>query len=265
MMLNLPNLESAFNGKTQEQILDALHKYRKELNFLLMNLDESNMPSIAGRLDGLDGSFSLIDQQLDSITLAVGNAQGDISALQITAGEIQTAVTNLDGDFSTLSQTVGNISTTVYDANAGLGAAWSAISQNASDITLKVSASYVNNAVDDLDDYLTGAEIALRVNQAGSSVKIQADHIDLLGITRIYDPLNTTRYIEFSGNEMRLNGTGDQTIIFSGSASLTNRDNSESLEISAFGDLYFYTAASFDISDVGNIVWGSHTAPAHYS
>ena len=205
MNLTIPNINIS-DGNNKE-IVDTLHRYRKELNFLLMNLDESNMPAIAGRLDGIDGSFSLIQQDLDAITLAVGNAQGDISALElradgidlavsnnagsisalsITVDGISSTVSNQAGQISTINQTVSGISTTVYSATTGLGAAWSAINQNANAISLKVSASYVDNAVGDLDDDLTGAEIALRVNQAGSNIKIQANHIDLIGITTLY-------------------------------------------------------------------------------
>ena len=175
MMLNLPNLESAFNGKTQEQILDALHKYRKELNFLLMNLDESNMPSIAGRLDGLDGSFSLIDQQLDSITLAVGNAQGDISALQLRADGIDLSVSSLDGDLSALQITVGGIQSTVSSHTTTIGTHTSQITQLGNAISSVVSFTDV-----------TGNQIASKINQTATTITIAASKIDLKGITTLW-------------------------------------------------------------------------------
>ena len=205
MNLSIPNIN--ISDGSNKEIVDVLHRYRKELNFLLMNLDESNMPGIANRLDGMDGSFSLINQDLESITLAVGNAQGDISALSLRADGIDLAVAGLSGDFSSLSltvngisstvsshtgsistinQTVSGIQSTVASHSSTIGTIQSSITQMANEISLKVSASYVNGAVDDLDDTLTGAEIALRVNQAGSNIKIQASHIDLIGITTLY-------------------------------------------------------------------------------
>ena len=196
MMLNLPDISQAFNGNTNEQILDSLQKYRKELNFLLMNLDESNMPEIAGRLDGIDGSFSLIQQDLSSITLAVGNAQGDISALSLRADGIDLAVSNNAGSISALSLTVDGISTTVSNQAGQI----STINQTVSGIQTTVSSHTTTigthtSQITQLDSEIssvvswtdvTGNMVASLINQTATTITLQASKIDLTGITTIY-------------------------------------------------------------------------------
>lgn len=263
MNLSIPNINIS-DGNNKE-IVDVLHRYRKELNFLLMNLDESNMPGIASRLDGMDGSFSLINQEIDSITLAVGNNSGDISSLQLTAEGIQTQVSNNEGDISTLTQTVDGIQTTVSSHDSLLGTHTSQITQLSNEISLKVSASYVNGEIDDLDDSLTGAEIALRVNSAGSSIKIEADHIELDGITRIYDVNSSSGYVEFIGNQLQFNGVGNNAIIFGNNASIWNYSINDDLGIGADGDILFTTSGYVDFSNVGNIDWGTNYPSATYA
>ena len=253
MMLNLPDISQAFNGNTNEQILDSLQKYRKELNFLLMNLDESNMPSIAGRLDGIDGSFSLIQQDLSSITLAVGNAQGDISALSITVGGISTTVSNHTGQISTINQTVSGIQSTVSSHTTTIGTHTSQITQMSNNISSIVSFTDV-----------TGDQIASKINQTATTISLSASKIDLTGITRIYDPANTAKYAEFTGNQLTLVGTGSKSLIFSNKASISANDTYDSLMLGSIGSIYL-SATLLQLDDIGGISWGANTAPAAYA
>ena len=188
MKLNVPNIN--LTGDNNQEIIDILHRYRKELNFLLMNLDESNMPGVANRLEGLDGSFSQISQEVDAITLAVGNAQGDIASLQLTATGLQTQVSNQAGDISTLTQTVDGIQTTVNSHSTTLGQHSSSITQLSSSISSKVSYTDYN-----------GNTIASLINQTATTISISADKINLTGITTLY---STT-----SGRYARYNAAGD--------------------------------------------------------
>ena len=52
--INLPNIDITEDNlkseETMKQLVDTLFKYKKELNYLLMNLDEENMPSIIKRV-----------------------------------------------------------------------------------------------------------------------------------------------------------------------------------------------------------------------
>jgi len=232
MISNLPDISKAFGEeKTNEQILDSLQKYRKELNFLLMNLNESNMPEVANRLEGLDGSFSQISQDVDQISLTVYDPNSGIAALNVTAGEISSTVASLDGDFSALSQTVDGISTTVYDSVNGLGAAWSQIDQNANEITSIVSFT-------DID----GNAIASKINQTTTTITIAASKIDLTGITTIYDadPL----YAEF---KVQANGRGLNFIDHLGGSYAT-------ISYDGFGGAMIYSQAVLQVGDPSSTV-----------
>lgn len=135
--ISLPTInitEKELSSKeSMNQILDTLQKYRKELNFLLMNLDADNMPSIGGLIGDLQGDYSLISQTVEGITLAVGDIEGNVAALQITAEGIQTSVTNLEGNISTLTQTVDGFQTTVSNQAGQI----STLTQTAEAVELK--------------------------------------------------------------------------------------------------------------------------------
>jgi len=111
--LNLPNLnfniDSGTDKQTLEQIVDSLSKYRKELNFLLMNLDTDNMPFIESKLTDIDGNLSSVVQTVDAINLTVGSNTGDISNLQIQANSISSTVAGNTGDISAVTQTANAV------------------------------------------------------------------------------------------------------------------------------------------------------------
>ena len=119
-MIQFPNLdinidEGLDNKEILQQILDAIHKQRKELNFYLMNLNEDNMPTIAGRMEDMEGNISLIDQSIDEILLLVANNAGDIAALSVRADQIQAQVADNAGNISQLSIRADEIETVVVD------------------------------------------------------------------------------------------------------------------------------------------------------
>jgi len=233
MNLSIPNIN--ISDGSNKEIVDVLHRYRKELNFLLMNLDESNMPAIANRLDGIDGSFSLINQDLESITLAVGNAQGDISALELRAGSIELSVSNLDGDLSSLSLTVDGISSTVSSHTGSISTLTqtatslqtqitnndgdiSTINQTISSIQSTVSShtttigthtsqiTQLDNEISSVVSWtdVTGDAVVSKITQTATNISLLAAEIDLEGITRI-----------LSGNsEVKFDRYGDFTIKF---------------------------------------------------
>ncbi len=123
MNIKLPNLdinidEGLDNKEILQQILDAINKQRKELNFYLMNLNENNMPTIAGRMEDMEGNISLIDQNIDEILLLVANNAEDIAALSVRADQIQAQVANNAGDIASLSIRADQIQAQVTD-NAG--------------------------------------------------------------------------------------------------------------------------------------------------
>ena len=137
--INLPssnfNIDGSTDKDTLNNILDTLQLYRKELNFLLMNLDGENMPSIIGRIEDGEGNISLINQTIDTIQMTVANNAGDIANLQITADNISAAVANNAGDIAQLSIRADSITSEVAN-NAGN---ISTLQQTASGIQTQVS------------------------------------------------------------------------------------------------------------------------------
>lgn len=140
--INLPTIDfqisSESNKQELEQILDTLTKYRKELNFLLMNLDSDNMPTIAGYIDDANGNISSIQQTIDGINITVANALGDISTLEVQADSISAIVANQAGDISSLVLRADGLETLISN-NAG---DISTLTQTAQGIQTQVS----NNA-----------------------------------------------------------------------------------------------------------------------
>ena len=121
--INLPtvnfNINESTSEETMEQILDALIKYRKELNFLLMNLDFQNMPQVGDTVQGInelvgemDGNFSVIQQTQNGILLATGG-DGTLASFQVGIGQIKQQVSDNYGNISDVTQQVGGIQSTV--------------------------------------------------------------------------------------------------------------------------------------------------------
>lgn len=227
--INLPNIniteEGLNNKKTMENILDTLQKYRKELNFLLMNLDEDNMPSVIGRIEDGEGRISLINQAIDEIQLlvadntgdiaqltvradeiaaTVANNAGDIAQLQITANSIQTTVANHAGEISTIKQTAQGIQTQVTSINNTVGSHSSQITQLSNSISSKVSYTDYN-----------GVQIASLINQEAGRITLSAAVLDLRGITTIYSPYNPYSYTVMSGQGISIvAGLGGPSYVF---------------------------------------------------
>lgn len=215
--ISLPSInisESDFQSKeTMEQILDTLQKYRKELNFLLMNLDVDNMPEVGGLIGDIQGNYSLIQQDLDGIIMQVGNIQGDVSSLALTAEGLQTQVSNNTGQISTLTQTAEGLQTQVASLDSEVGGFYSEITQLSNEISSIVSFTDV-----------TGNMIASRINQTATTITLEASKIDLNGITTV-------------NKQLRLGTTYDNqgSIVFPGSASIEG--TGEGISIDAMSNI----------------------------
>ncbi len=199
-MIQFPNLdinidEGLDNKEILQQILDAIHKQRKELNFYLMNLNEDNMPTIAGRMEDIEGNISLIDQDIDEILLLVANNAGDIAALSVRADQIQAQVADNAGNISSLSLRADAIETTVANNSGNI----SQLQQTANSIMSRVAYleddfdwaySEIRQLADEITAKVTIGDVVnyLSINRSG--VKIHAQNIDLDGIVRV------NRYLE---------------------------------------------------------------------
>lgn len=137
--INLPslsfNIDESSDKETLNNILDTLQLYRKELNFLLMNLDGDNMPSILGRIEDGEGNVSNISQTVDEISMTVANSAGDISNLQITANQISAKVADAQGNIAALELTAKGLTSTVSSHTGQI----SQINQTASGIQTQVT------------------------------------------------------------------------------------------------------------------------------
>ena len=136
--INLPTIDidkEDFKSKeTMEQILDTLIKYRKELNYLLMNLDVDNMPLVGGLIGDIEGDYSVLQQTVEGVQIQVGNQAGDISDLNIRADAIT----------ATVGDNAGNIGQLQVQANSIQGA----VTDNAGDIaTLTITAQGIQSQV----------------------------------------------------------------------------------------------------------------------
>ena len=286
--INLPivdfDIDSSTNEETLNSILDTLQLYRKELNFLLMNLDEDNMPAIQRRIEDGEGNISVIQQDInkiqlavadnagnignlqimaDNISMAVANNAGDIAQLQIRAGSIesavadnagnisvlyqtadgiQTQVTNQAGEISTLTQTANGIQTQVTDNKSKI----STLTQTVDGIQTQVTSiddelGVHSSQITQLDwviqskvsytDY-NGREIVSLIEQTPSSIKISAEHIDLIGITRIYSSYDSSIYAEMGGR------MGDFSLMYRGDEFFNVYNTIDGVDLRCFGDTF---------------------------
>lgn len=301
--INLPtidfNIDEHTSKQTMEQILDTLLKYRKELNYLLMNLDLDNMPAIGGIIGDIDGDFSSIMQTIDAIDLRVGNAEGDLASLTLTAQGLQTQVSDNAGNISTLTQTAQGIQTQVSN-NAGdistltqtAQGLQTQVSDNAGNIsTLTQTAQGIQSQVSSHDTLLgthtsqisqlgnevssivsftdvDGNDIASLINQTATTITIAASKIDLTGVTTIYDadPL-------YAGFKVQANGRGLNFIDHLGGSYA-------SISYDGFGGAMIYSQAVLQVgsptstvsfrggisfADASNINWGSYEPIAKFA
>ena len=184
-MIQFPNLdinidEGLDNKEILQQILDAIHKQRKELNFYLMNLNEDNMPTIAGRMEDIEGNISLIDQNIDEILLLVANNAGDIASLSVRADQIQAQVADNAGNISSLSLRADEIAGRVVDAENNI----SQLSIRADEIETVVvdNHEYVTTQLGLLGDEIVEVETTLSnqistVSQTASQIQTQVSNL----------------------------------------------------------------------------------------
>lgn len=259
--INLPtidfNIDEHTSKQTMEQILDTLLKYRKELNYLLMNLDLDNMPAIGGIIGDIDGDFSSIMQTIDAIDLRVGNAEGDLASLTLTAQGLQTQVSDNAGNISTLTQTAQGIQSQVSSHDTLLGTHTSQISQLGNEVSSIVSFTDVD-----------GNDIASLINQTATTITIAASKIDLTGVTTIYDadPL-------YAGFKVQANGRGLNFIDhLGGSYASISYDGFGGAMIYSQAVLYLGSSTStvsfrggISFADASNINWGSYEPIAKFA
>jgi phage minor structural protein len=176
---------------------------------------------------------SKIEQTNDRITLEVERIDDSIATLQVEADNIQLSVQSLD---------------------SRLGNAEAQILIQAEQIEQKVSYTDYN-----------GNEIASRINQTATAVTIDAQKINLNGITRVNQTLRIGDEYDYSN---------EKSLIFRNNASLYTPANSESVVLDTSGYIYLDAyrvqfnspyggaGAHIDFSTASGITWGSN-APTY--
>jgi len=145
------NLPSPYKGENTEEtveiLMDTVLKLRKELSFLMYNLDEENVPYINSLVEDISGNFTLISQTSDAITSVVSDVSGNTSSITQNSDAITSVVSDVSGNTSS-------------------------ITQNSDAITFKVDSS----------DYTASIIVSL-INSG--TVEISAHNIDLNGIVNV--------------------------------------------------------------------------------
>lgn len=157
-IVSLPTI----SGDSVKEIVNAIEKQRKEMEFLLMNLDDQNILKLSGKKVVVGGST--IDIQMDSINLSVAGLND----------RMESAETSL-----TLNAEAISLKASTADVNA----------------QFEVQAGQISSKVSSTD--YTGDVIASLITQAADRISISAQAIDLNGITRV----NGTLYVGDGGSD----------------------------------------------------------------
>ena len=155
----------------------------EKLRYTLRNLDVTNFNDLGlaryenGRLQIYTEAVEI---QTEKLRVEFGKETDDIHALiSATTDELLTEIESVEGNYAGLKSQI------VQTAN-------------------KISA--VVSAVDDSNGNVTAASIVAAINSAGSTVKINADHIVLSGVVTVSD-LNTDGAVEINAGNIKAGGT----------------------------------------------------------
>ena len=84
-------------------------------------------------ISGTKGSFTQINQTIDSISNRVGTAEGDINSLELTATGLTNRISNAEGNVSTLQNTATSLTNRISNAEGDINS----LELTSSDLTLK--------------------------------------------------------------------------------------------------------------------------------
>lgn len=190
---------------------NQVFQLEEQLRYQLRNLDVTNFNDL-GLARYENGRLQIYTEQMeiqtDRLRAEFGKETDEIYAeLEATAEGLEAKITSLNGSYTTLSATVNGIQTTVSGHTTSINSHGSSISSLQSQITQtnsKISA--VVSAVDDSNGNVTAASIVAAINDAGSSVKISADHITLTGVVTV-DDLSGNGTVEINAGNIAAGGT----------------------------------------------------------
>jgi len=182
-------IPSPNEGATIEELVDLMYRYKKELEFILMNLDGNNVPIINSLVEDIDGNFTNITQNAEEISLVAGDVSGNTASIVINSDAITSIVSDVSGNASSITQNadaitsivsdvLGNAASIVVNSNA-ITSVVSDVNDNASSITQ--NADNINLRVEKTD--YDGNTIASLINQSATTIDISANKINLNGVT----------------------------------------------------------------------------------
>lgn len=170
-------------------LANHVFQLEEQLRYQLRNLDVTNFNDL-GLARYENGRLQVYTEQLDIRT----------EQLRIEIGEV-------GENYSSLSQTVDGIQTTVKSHTTTIDGHTSSINSQGKKITslessIKQTADKIEavvSAVDDSNGNVTAASIVAAINNAGSTVKISADHIELVGEYVTFSDLRTAGKTTING------------------------------------------------------------------
>lgn len=186
----LPSIDSKLKS-----LEDTTIRLVKEINYLLMHLDQENVPVLGEFMQSTDGRFSEITQSVDDITLRVGNAEGNISQLNLDVDGINASVSNIQGDVSQLNISIDGINASVSNLEGDVGQ----LNINVDNINASVSnleGDFASMEIDVDNISLTVAdkvgynEVISSINLSPEAIVLDANRIDMNGIVRVNQYLN---------------------------------------------------------------------------
>lgn len=154
-----PPMEEGGKNLTR-RILDYLAYLKDTLNFIFNNYGR--------RLVDADGNINELTRTAVELTSRMSDAEGDITVISQTASGLVTRMESAEGSITTLQASAEGFDYAINNPNSALNTSISAV------------AGKVAVIVND-NNNIKAAEIVAAVNDAGSSVVISADHLDLNG------------------------------------------------------------------------------------
>lgn len=137
-----PRIPLPRRGATTEELVDVMHLYKKELEFVLLNLDGDNVPVIPSMGQKIGENYSGITANENQIQLLVTDVEGNGAAITINSDQIQSVVLDVQGNSSSITQNADQIAlnvTKITETDGKVTTNESNIVQNANQISLNVS------------------------------------------------------------------------------------------------------------------------------
>lgn len=174
--------------EAKEQVKNSINNLNKipggSISGSIRELDLSNIKwqqITSGISSDLSSYKTQTNNSLSTINTTISNVQGDVASVTLTANSHTIQISNMKGDISTVTQTANSISSTVTNMKGDI----SRIEQTANRVSIVVTSS----------GGIKAAEIVAAINSAGSSVKIQADKVDIAGYVTFTDLKSNTNTI----------------------------------------------------------------------